>query len=152
MMLLALLVNDVAPSLKNNEGANDVMFASKTWQSQHHFPKANIVRRACYRRSPPAAGAIDWSSAQMKNYLYTHAIKVLGGVGASFKKPPQTRPSKNASPTHQPVKESRYQSPSSWQTRRMVSEKMRSGLESRKESILSVQASPLLGEMTFMVE
>ena len=80
MMLLALLVNDVAPSLKNNEGANDVMFASKTWQSQHHFPKANIVRRACYRRSPPAAGAIEWSSAGINDYIDTHAIKVFEGV------------------------------------------------------------------------
>ncbi|MBR3893690.1 MAG: hypothetical protein IKJ35_00935, partial [Clostridia bacterium] len=90
MMLLALLVNDVAPSLFINEGANDVMFAFKMWQSrasfgeaviiwrsQHLLPKANIVRRACYRRSPPAAGAIDWSSVGKKTYLYTHAIKVF---------------------------------------------------------------------------
>ena len=56
-----------------------------------------------------AAGAIDWSSAQIKNYLYTHAIKVFEesretffkkflwspkakeGVGELFQKAPPTK-------------------------------------------------------------
>ena len=98
MMLLALLVNDVMFAFKLWRSRASFGEAVIIWRSQHLLPTANIVRRACYRRSPPAAGANDWSSAEIKGFLFPSVRKVLGGVGASFKKPPRSRPFSKAPP------------------------------------------------------
>jgi len=58
------------------------------------FSKSTPTKeKAILGRGPKmAAGAIEWSSVQIKNHLYTHAIKVFAGAwGWLFSKSTPTK-------------------------------------------------------------